>query len=148
MGCFTIGVFYWLLRSAGPGISIVAIGWISLGFAAVGANLDVPWAVAASLIAAALIALGYLSIALRSGSHPRGVWIASLIGLLVPVFTLTVSIVLVTAASSDALLASTDSALLLGRMGLVGAQVLATAVAAFATDELPTLTSRLSARDV
>lgn len=135
-GAFAIAWFYRLLHGAGPGTAWLSFGWLGMGTFAVLSALNVPWSRLGVGLAGLLIGFGYVSIALRRGSHVPALFVGSLIGLLVPILAATVAWAVVVSASSGSEIPVASSravGILLG--GLIGAQAIATGVAAFGTDD-------------
>ena len=137
-GSLALAYLYWQLSHhiGGTVIKILAGAWLTMAVTVLGQQLGVAGSAIGVVVSAAAIAFGYLAISLQRAIHPFAVWLAALVGLMLPILAITAATLYTFAAPTVGGVAeASGTGVAVAITGLIGAQGLCGALAAFGTNE-------------
>lgn len=138
-GCLGIAAFYWQLAPhvAGRIVKLLSIVWAAVAATIFMNQLTVPYAALGVMAAAAGLGLLLMIVSLQPNAYPRPLWIGALVGLIVPLITTTVAVAtIVFAATASDVAELSGPGVLIAAVGLVAAQSIGIAIAAFGTEDI------------
>ena len=136
-GSLALAYLYWKLgHHIGTGLKILAGAWLAMAVTVLGQQLGIAGSAVGIVLSAFAIAFGYLTISLQKATYPLVVWLAALLGLLLPILAVTAAELYTFAAPTVGGVAeASGTGVTVAIIGLIGSQGLSAALAAFGTDE-------------